>query len=588
MKRVLMGALGALVVAAPHAAWAAIADPIKIESGQISGTSTGTPTVRVYKGIPFAAPPTGENRWRAPQPVAKWDGVRNADAFGAPCLANAGAGRGRGGPGGGGGRGRGGPGGPGAPGAAPGGGPGVPAAPGRGGAGQQGAAGSTGIILARAQAPAQAPAAGQAAPGGRGAGGRGGGGPQQAEDCLYLNVWTSAEKASDKKPVMVFIYGGGFFSGAGSEARYDSEHMASKGVVAVTLNYRLGPFGFFTHPELAKESGHNAAGNYGVMDAIAALQWVKKNIAAFGGDPNNVTVYGESAGAIMIGALAGSPVAKGLFNRVIVESGTWMGVVMAKMANGAEAMARSAQALGTTTIAELRAKPVAELPAGVTSASLVIDGYIVPEDISLTFAKGKQLEFDLLAGSNQDEGTFGLPGCTNRTTLDTFKANAKQTHGDAAEAFLKLYPASNDDEATKQSVLACGDNATYNHRQFAAAEAKKGKKTYVYHFTRVPLTAQGTPQANGASHTTELAYVFGIPGANWNDTDRKLSDTMMSYWTNFAAKGDPNGPGLPAWPQFKDAIKDKAMVLGDTVQVESAAPVEKNTFYAGVQGKLLK
>ena len=195
--------------------------------------------------------------------------------------------------------------------------------------GQPGGDGTApGACAARAQAPAAAPAAPAAGAG------RPPRAPAAAEDCLYLNVWTSAEKASDKKPVMVFIYGGGFFSGAGSEARYDSEHMASKGVVAVTINYRLGPFGFFTHPELAKESGHNAAGNYGVMDAIAALQWVKKNIAAFGGDPNNVTVYGESAGAIMIGALAGSPPAKGLFNRVIVESGTWMGVVMAKMAIG--------------------------------------------------------------------------------------------------------------------------------------------------------------------------------------------------------------------------------------------------------------
>ena len=265
-----------------------------------------------------------------------------------------------------------------------------------------------------------------------------------------------------------------------------------------------------------------------------------------------------------------------------------MGVVMAKMANGADAMARSATALGTTTIAELRAKPVAELPAGVTSASLVIDGYIVPEETSVTFAKGKQHEFDLLAGSNKDEGTFGLPGCTNRTTLDNFKAQAQKTYGDQADAFLKLYPASTDDEATAQSVMACGDNATYNHRQFAAAQAKKGKKAYVYYFTRVPLNAQGVPQPNGASHTTELAYVFGIPSASWNDTDKKLSDTMMSYWTNFATKGDPNGPGLPAWPQFKDAIKDKVMVLGDTVQVEAAAPTEKNTFYSGVQATLLK
>ena len=323
------------------------------------------------------------------------------------------------------------------------------------------------------------------------------------------------------------------------------------------------------------------------MDAIAALQWIKKNIAAFGGDPDNVTVYGESAGGILIGALLGSPPAKGLFNRAILESGTWMGVVMAKMASGADAMARSAQTLGTTTIAELRAKPVAEL-TGVQSASLVIDGYIVPEDMSLTFAKGNQHGVDILAGSNKDEGTFNLPGCTSNTTLDTFKAVAQKTHGELADTFLKLYPATSDAEASAQSLMACGDNASYNHRLAAAAQAKKGKKAWAYYFTRVPLNAQGQPQRNGASHTTELAYVFGIPGANWNDTDRKLSETMMSYWVNFATKGDPNGAGLPQWPQFKDAVKDKVMVLGDIVQPEAAAPVEKNTFYSNVHAKLMK
>jgi para-nitrobenzyl esterase len=383
---------------------------------------------------------------------------------------------------------------------------------------------------------------------------------------------------------MVFIYGGGFFSGAGSEARYDSEHMASKGVVAVTLNYRLGPFGFFTHPELAKESGHNAAGNYGVMDAIAALQWVKKNIAAFGGDPNNVTVYGESAGAIMIGALVASPQAKGLFHRAINESGTYMGVTMAKMASGADAMSRSATALGTTTIAELRAKPVAELN-NVTSAGLVVDGYILTEDASLTFANGKQNAVDVLAGSNKDEATFGI--CQRQNTVDAFKQVADRTHGADAAAFLKLYPVSADGEVDAASITACGDNANWNARQYAAAQSKKGKKAFVYFFTRVPLTAQGTPQPNGASHTTELAYVFGIPGATWNDTDRKVSDTMMSYWVNFATKGDPNGPGLPQWPQFKD-MNSKVMVLGDAIQPEASVPTEKNAFYTNAHEKLMK
>ena len=250
---------------------------------------------------------------------------------------------------------------------------------------------------------------------------------------------------------MVFIYGGGFFSGAGSEARYDSEHMAAKGVVAVTINYRLGPFGFFTHPELAKESGHNAAGNYGVMDAIAALQWVKKNIAAFGGDPNNVTVYGESAGAIMIGALAGSPPAKGLFNRVIVESGTWMGVVMAKMANGADAMARSATALGTTTIAELRAKPVAELPAGVTSASPSSTATSSPKRRHSRLPRASRTSSICWPDPTRTKGRSACPVRTN-STLDNFKA----TPEDAWRSGGRVPQAVSGDDRCR-SVGAVGD-----------------------------------------------------------------------------------------------------------------------------------
>jgi para-nitrobenzyl esterase len=577
MKRILMGMFGAMLAIVPHTAWAAITDPIKIDSGQLSGESTATATVRVYKGIPFAAPPTGENRWRAPQPVAKWDGIRKADAFGAPCLANAGAGGGRrGAPGGGGGRGRGGRG---APGAAPGGGgPGVPAAPGRGATGQQGATSTTGIVLARAQAPAA----------------RGGGAgrePANSEDCLYTNVWTNAEKASDKRPVIVWVYGGGFSGGSGGMAWYDGEHLASKGAVVVTFNYRLGAFGFFVHPELAKESGHNASGNYGVMDAIAMLQWVKKNISAFGGDPNNVTLAGESAGAIMIGALVGSPHAKGLFGRVINESGTYMGVAMAKMATAQRALeqAPTLESLGVKSLAELRAKPAAELN-GVRSSSLVVDGYIFTEDVGTTFANGKENAVDVLAGSNKDEGTFGICGQA-LTTLDAFKAQAQRTHGADADAFLKMYPASTDAEAAAASITACGDNANWNARQYAAAEAKKGKKAYVYFFTRVPLDQQGKPSARGASHTTEISYAFnnekGQASQNWDATDRKLADTMSSYWVNFATRGDPNGAGLPQWPQFKD-INSKVMVLGDTVQPEASVPTGKNAFYTKAYEKLMK
>src|SRR5262245_51508610 len=308
--------LGAAVLLAAANAAAMIPEQVRIETGLIAGTlSTGQPSVRVFKGVPFAAPPLGENRWRAPQPAAKWEGVRKADAFGAPCIA------------------------------------GTPAPGGRGGRG------------AGAPAAAQAAAPEQAAPPRE---------PARSEDCLYANVWTDANNSNDRRPVMVWIYGGGFTGGSGGLAWYDGENLAAKGPVIVTFNYRLGAFGFFAHPELAKESGRNASGNYGMMDAIAMLQWVKKNISAFGGDPNNVTIAGESAGAIMIGALVGAPGANGLFHRAIAQSGGWMRLTMARMNTSAQAQENGAKAmatLGVKTITELRAKPLAEL-TGLGGAGL--------------------------------------------------------------------------------------------------------------------------------------------------------------------------------------------------------------------------
>src|SRR5687767_5879723 len=351
MKRFAFVAIAVAVVVTAHLT-AMIPEQVKIESGLLAGTASGQPSVRVFKGIPFAAPPLGENRWKAPQPVAKWDGVRKADAFGAPCAA------------------------------------GAPPA-GRGGGGGRGAA-----------APGAAPQAPAAPPRE----------PARAEDCLYLNVWTSATSPNDKRPVMVWIYGGGFTGGSGGLAWYDGENLASKGPVIVTLNYRLGSLGFFAHPELAKESGHNASGNYGMMDAIAALQWVKRNISTFGGDPNNVTVAGESAGAMMVGALVGSPLAKGLFNRAIAQSGGYMGLTMGRMTPGQTAQAngvKTMEALGAKTIAELRAKPLNEL-TGLSAGGLIVDGYVIPEDLSLTFMSGKQNVVDVLTGSNKDEANFGL------------------------------------------------------------------------------------------------------------------------------------------------------------------------------------
>ena len=541
MNRIVMTAIAAAVVVTTTYVKAMVPEQVKIDSGTVAGTISGQPTVRVFKGVPFAAPPLGENRWKAPQPVAKWDGVRKADAFGAPCAA------------------------------------GAPPA-GRGGGGGRGAA-----------APGAAPQAPAAPPRE----------PARAEDCLYLNVWTSATSPNDKRPVMVWIYGGGFTGGSGGLAWYDGENLASKGPVIVTFNYRLGSLGFFAHPELAKESGHNASGNYGMMDAIAALQWVKKNISAFGGDPNNVTIAGESAGAIMVGALLGSPQAKGLYHRAIAESGGWMGLTMGRMASGQTAQANGAktmEALGVKTIAELRAKPMNEL-TGLSAGGLIVDGYLIPEDVSLTFMNGKQHAVDVLTGSNKDEANFGVcPGVGGRgggpaLTADAFKTNAQRKFGEAADEYLKLYTVSSDAEAPSAAHMACADEITWNMRQWAVAQAKAGKKAYTYFFTRIP-TLNGAPSPQGATHTAEISYAWNNPKGQatqtWNDVDTKLADTMSSYWVNFITKGDPNGNGLPKWPEYKDLANGRVMVLGDTVQVESAAPTAKLSFYQAAYQRLLK
>ena len=541
MKRIALTIIAALVVITAVFVHAMVPEQVRIDSGLVAGTASGQPTVRVFKGIPFAAPPLGENRWKAPQPVAKWDGVRKADAFGAPCAAGAGGGR--------------------------------------GGGGGRGAA-APGAAAQAAPAPAAPPRE-----------------PARAEDCLYLNVWTSANSPNDRRPVMVWIYGGGFTGGSGGLAWYDGENLAAKGPVIVTFNYRLGSLGFFSHPELAKESGHNASGNYGMMDALAALQWVKKNISAFGGDPNNVTIAGESAGAIMIGAIVGSPQAKGLFHRAIAESGGWMGLMMGRMTSGETAQAngvKTMEALGAKTIAELRAKPMNEL-TGLSAGGLVIDGYLIPEDISLTFASGRQNAVDVLTGSNKDEANFGIcgGGRANATpiTAETFKTNAQRRFGEAADEYVKLYGVTSDAEAQPAAHIACADEITWNMRQWAVAQAKAGKRAYTYFFTRIP-TINGGPSPNGATHTAEISYAWNNPkgqaNQTWNDVDTKLADTMSSYWVNFITKGDPNGNGLPKWPEYKELLNGKVMVFGDTPQAEAATPKEKLSFYQAAYQRLLK
>jgi len=488
MRRLLLTAGS---VTATTSALAAIPAEVTIDSGTIAGTTGASADIHVFRGIPFAAPPVGANRWRAPQPVAKWAGVKAATEYAPRCT--------------------------------------------------QG-----------------------------GAGGPNANAPPTSEDCLYLNVWTTAESAEERRPVMVWLYGGGFSGGAGSEPRYAGDGLARKGAVVVTLNYRLGSLGFFAHPELSAESQPKVSGNYGMLDAIAALQWVQRNIAAFGGDPGNVTVFGESAGANLAGALVASPAAKGLFHRAIAQSGSFMGLAMARTGTLARAEEVGAKALadaGIGSIAEARAKPATEVFAAIRGGGLVADGYLIPEDLSLTFAKGRQNPTDLLVGSNKDEGTFfQRPGLT----AEQFKTQARQRFGVLADSFLKLFPAADDAQANTAYLAAFSDEAAWAMRKFAELQAKQGNGAYVYFFTRVPPTLPDRP-SRGATHVAEIPYMFDnlAPPVPWTDVDRQLADVMSSYWVNFARSGDPNGAGLPAWPPYRDAATAKAQILGDAVATES-------------------
>ena len=506
----------------------AIPDPIRIDTGSVAGISGKDSAVRIFKGIPFAAPPVGDLRWKPAQPAAKWEGVRMADEFSPTCATGLGGGRGRGGA--------------------------------RGGA-KGGAKGP-----ARGGAPA---------------------GPPPSEDCLYINVWTPAKSAGDRLPVIVWTYGGGFTGGAGSEPRYDGEALARKGVVFVTYNYRLGTFGFFAHPELSAESSHHASGDYAMTDMLAALHWVQRNIAAFGGDPRKVTIDGESAGAILVSGMVGSPEAKGLFIRAAAQSGAWMGLGVGKMRTLAQAEEAGKNAAGTHSIAELRAMPTAEIGQNLrgVQAGLIVDGWIIPEDESITYAKGKQNDVDILVGSNHDEGTFFVRG---GTTAEQAKADAQKNYGGLASEFLKLWPASNDEEAAASSLARSRDEVGWHMRTWAELQAKRGRKAYLYYFTHVPPGSGN----RGASHTAELAYMFGNPPANgsWTEADTKLSDMMTSYWANFAATGNPNGKGLPEWRPYNAKSSDgKAMILGDTVefgpQIDAPRLAFFDKFYAIEQGR---
>ncbi len=369
---------------------------------------------------------------------------------------------------------------------------------------------------------------------------------------------------------MVWIHGGALTSGAGS--LYDGEALAKKGVVVVTVNYRLGIFGFFAHPELTKESDRHASGNYGLLDQIAALDWVQKNIAAFGGDPKRVTIFGESAGSWSVNYLTATPLAHGMFQRAIGESGGEFAPAR-KLADLEKAGESVAKTLNANSLAALRAKPTEDVAKVQFQTAANVDGWFLPQDVYTIYSSGKQSDVPTIIGSNSDEGTM----FTRPTTLAHLSQIAERRFGADADAYLKLYPASNDQEAFDAAAHSMRDQTFgWEMRTWAREQTKTGKsKVYMYYFSRVP---PGNNRVKGAFHGSEISYVFGnlmmapfASGPNedarpWTDLDRKLAATMSSYWVNLATTGDPNGKGLAKWPAY-NAKADQAMGFGDTVGV---------------------
>jgi para-nitrobenzyl esterase len=384
-----------------------------------------------------------------------------------------------------------------------------------------------------------------------------------SEDCLYLNVWTPGLEGPPR-PVMVFVHGGGFATGSGSEALYDGTELAKQGLVVVTFNYRLDILGFLAHPGLTAESDAGASGNYGLMDQIAALRWVQRNIEQFGGDPGRVTIVGESAGGRSVSLLMVSPLAEGLFHRAAAQSGSVRGVStpLRTREQGGE---RLAQAVGCAErpnpVGCLRSRTFEELvQAGGIDAGPIVDGWVIPEDPRTVYAEGRQRDVPIIIGSNADEGTFGMLARRRPIrTVAEYEAYVNGLVADGASDVLKRYPAS-DDDAVYQALNRVGTDqgVTRHARQHARWVSATNTRTYVYLFARASPHHQWT--GLGATHTAELPYLFGNLQfaarrgrlSTFELADRRLSQAMMRYWTQFAATGDPNGAGRPVWPTYGD------------------------------------
>lgn len=459
---------------------------VKVTGGWIQGEVTEDLTI--YKGIPFAAPPVGELRWKAPQPVQPWEGIKETVEFGPGPI--------------------------------------------------QGFGKSDAF----------------------------------SEDCLYLNVWTPAKSPKEKLPVLVWIYGGGF--SMGNSAGNDGSELARKGVVLVSMNYRVGQMGFFAHPELSAENPEGVSGNYGILDQIAALEWIQENIAAFGGDPEKVTIFGESAGGISVNMLCASPLAKGLFRGAISQSGGSFGPVeersypgenMTSLDIAEKQGAKLAERLGAESIADLRAMEPDKLGGGFALAGgpwPIVDGYVIPDDQYKLYEAGKFNDVDVLIGYNSDEGASFSFGSNDAAA---HRASVEERYGPFAEELLKAYPVDGPVVTKTGRDLARDASFGWHTWSWARLQSEKGNsKVYMYYFDQHPEYPEGSPQyGNGSPHGQDVDFVFKTLKKEDTDTDYELSDIMATYWTNFAKYGDPNGEGLPEWPEFTEDNHVTMVLKGD-------------------------
>lgn len=461
---------------------------VKVEGGIIQGTITKD--LAIYKGIPFAAPPVGELRWKAPQPVEPWEGVKQSIEY--------------------------------------------------------------------APAPMQ------------------GGNPVsgKSEDCLYLNIWTPAKSAKEKLPVLVWIYGGGFSFGSTSDPVHDGEHLAHKGVVLVSIAYRVGQLGFLAHPELSAENPNSVSGNYGLLDQIAGLQWIQNNIEAFGGDPARVTIFGESAGGIAVSMLCASPLAKGLFHGAISQSGgsfgpsrptTYPGENMKTLQQAEQDGLEYVKGFGLSGIEELRKLDAEKLiPQGWTMPGgwPIADGYVIPDDQFKLYEAGKYNDVPVLIGYNSDEGLSFSPGRTS----EEYVANVERRFGPFADALLEAYPLAENSVSRSARNLMRDAAFGWHTWSWARLQAQTGKsKVFMYYFDQHPERPEASSQADhGTPHGVDVPFVFmnlDPDNPNTTEADLSISEIMGSYWTNFAKYGNPNGEGLTQWPAFSEA-SPAVMYLG--------------------------